>query len=232
MSNQTSDITKSQMTPFEGKEKFNELFSPLLENAYDEYDRIEKYFSKYTHQFGKDSFLPTIVVFDSSNNIVGIITSKSVEDKKQMYQAIAQMLYFPMSLRSRMFIAVQDARVRLYNPVTKTDEAEPQDALIVTYVSEETCTIFTVPYLVDSQNIVSYNYDRSWITQVVESNSQDSSVFGSMIEMFYIYTHSETVGPFTPAELLSFYKDKGFSCHIINPSTINQVPLAIPIGAI
>jgi hypothetical protein len=210
-------------------DEFNSLTNHVISNAYDEFVKLTKYFEAVSKSAGADSFSTSVVVFNTLKKLIGVVTSRPVLDKADMYKALAQMLYFPMSVDSDLFIVAQDARIRTLNSDMKPGDIK-SDAFIVTYVTPESCIIFTVPYQLDSNNEVIWNYDDAFITSINdEMTSTADSPVGDMIELFYVFSHAETTGPFSPHEVLFYFKNNEFSYEIINEENMGQDLMAIPI---
>lgn len=215
---------------FTNKADFNELCSPLHHDAYGEFEKLSKLLSSIISQEGPDSFSTTLVVYNTMRKLVGIIGCRQIEDKDDLYKALAQMLYFPMSLGSELFIVAQDSRVKILSKQTNEVETT-SDALIVTYVSSQNCIIFTVPYQVLNDNKVNFLFDDAWISCMHEDAINPSSgPVGNMLELFYAFSHTSTIGPFAPHEVLAFLKATGFNFEIINPNNMTNSHIALPIA--
>lgn len=215
---------------FTSKEAFDELCSHVHPQPYLEFERLSNLFNSVIAQNGPDSFSTTIVVYNTMKKLVGIVAARPVDDKSDLYKALAQMLHFPMSLGSELFIVAQDSRVRLV-PKDGSDEERKSDALVVTYVTPRDCILFTVPYSINSDNTVNYLFDEAWISCVHE-NTKDSNKgpVGDMLELFYTYSHASTTGPFAPHEVLAFLKANNFNFEIVNPHNMTNAHIALPIA--
>jgi hypothetical protein len=223
--------TKDQPTiKFTNKADFNEICSPVHPDAYGEFEKLSNLLSSIVSKEGPDSFSTTLVVYNTMKKLVGILGCRSVEDKEDLYKALAQMLYFPMSLNSELFIVAQDSRVKLLSKETYEVE-KVSDALIVTYVTPSNCIIFTVPYEVLNNNTVNFMFDDAWISCIHGDNDKSKNgPVGDMLELFYTFSHTATTGPFSPHEVLAFLKANGFNFEIINPNNMTNSHIALPIA--
>lgn len=207
-------------------ENFDKSLSELLPNPYEEFQKVSIYFSKVIQSSGPDSFSTTLLVFNKVKKMVGLVACRPVADKDDLYKALSQMLHFPVSLGSELFIIVQDSRV-----TTADDPNNKKDALVTTFVTPNHCGIFTLPYTVDSSNNVSYDFSSAWLTQIDEDYNKDkAAAVGDMVEMFYLFSHTNTTGPFSPHEVLTFFKTHGFAYEIINPENMKSDFIALPIA--
>lgn len=210
---------------FNNESDFNDFLSPVIDDAFDQFEKVRNYFSHTIKECGPDSFHATLVVFNRFKKIVSVVTSRPVKDKDDMYYAIAQMLQLPAAVNSELFILAQDSRITILDKSGKQVD-EKSDALIVTFVTPETCTIFTVPYSIDDDDVVSYNMEKAWIRQVTEGENYAS--FGPMLEMLYIYSHMEnTIMPVH--ELFAFFKARGFPYDIISKENLEAKAIMLPI---
>lgn len=215
---------------FTGKDQFDELCSHVHPEPYREFERLSTLFNSVIKQNGPDSFSATIVVYNTMKKLVGLVACRPVDDKSDLYKALSQMLYFPMSLGSELFIVAQDSRVRLI-PKDGSTEERKSDALVITYVTPSDCILFTVPYSIDSDNVVTYLFDESWISCVHEdTKNPEKSPVGDMLELFYTFSHASTTGPFAPHEVLAFLKANNFNFEIVNPQNMNNAHIALPIA--
>jgi hypothetical protein len=219
---------RNTTTDFTTIEEFNKIFENVSTDAYSEFVKLSQFFSKVIKVNGPDTFSTTLVTFNKLRQLVGVVTSREVDGKPDMYKALAQMLYFPMSLSSELFIVAQDARVKT---IAKDNQPETKtDALIVTYVTPSSCGIFSVPYSIASDNEVVWDFDKSFITSVSDRDNSQSSPVGDMVELFYTFSHAESNGPFSPHEVVSFLKSNGFEVEMINPQNVDQHYIAIPFA--
>ena len=221
---------KNSTTNFTTIEEFNKIFEDISKDSYSEFVKLSQFFSKVIKTNGPDTFSTTLVTFNKLRQLVGVVTSREVDGKPDMYKALAQMLYFPMSLSSELFIVAQDARIK-----TLVKDGQPEaktDALIVTYVTPESCGIFSVPYSIASDNEVVWDFDKAFITSISDKDDPKISPIGDMIELFYTFSHAESNGPFSQHEVVSFLKSNGFECEIMNPQNVDQHYIAIPFAMI
>lgn len=216
--------------PFESVDHFNDMLSHMKEDAYQEFVKLSTYFSKVIKENGPDTFRTTLVVFNKTNKLVGVITCKPVDGKDQMYRALAQMLFLPASIDSQLFILAQDARVTKFNQKDPTIEPQKTDALVLTYVTQSNCAVFTVPYTINEDNVVTFDYDSSYFNTIASSDGTTSSVArGDMIELMFIFSHMDSNGPFSYHEVLHFFKTNGFEYQIIDPSALEEKRVGIPV---
>lgn len=216
--------------PFTNKKEFDELLSHVHHDPYTEFERISNMFSKIILSNGPNSFSTTIVVYNTMRALVGILACRPTADKPDLYKAMAQMLYFPMSLSSELFIVAQDTTMKSCNPEDLSVE-EKTDALVITYVTPRDCVFFTIPYKIDSKNIVSFNLSKAYLYCVHQKKeAEKSGPIGDMSSLFYIFSHSVTTGPFLPDEVLAFLKINNFNFEIINPQNMTKSHIALPIA--
>ena len=207
---------------FTDKESFNKFTSHVHEDAYSEYERFSAHFAKTIKTAGPDTFHTTLSFYNSSHEFVGVITCRDTEDKDDLYLAMSEMLYVPMSIASSLFVVANDVRIRSINKDTQQidPDAEPQDALTVTYVTSNSCVIYTCPYNLDEDNNVIWNQAESFISKI--ATSSDSLPIGDMVELFFIYSHTDSVGPFSTEEVLNYLNHKGFVFKIFNPDNLTK----------
>lgn len=211
-------------------DEFNKIFSELIDDAYAEFVKLSQFFSKIIQANGPDTFSTTLVTFNKLRKLVAVTTSREVDGKEDMYKALAQMLFFPMSLGSELFIVAQDARIKTLSK--DGEESVKTDALIVTYVSPAFCGIFSVPYSISSDNEVTWNFEKAYITSISDTDNSESGAAGDMLELMYTFSHPESNGPFSSHEVISFLKSKGFGFEMINPQNMDQHYIAIPFAMV
>lgn len=204
-------------------DSFNNLLSDVIENGYSEFEKFAEHFSKTIKIAGPDTFHTTLSVFNSSKEFVGVLTCRDTEDKDDLYLAMAEMLHFPMAISSSIFIVANDVRIRSVDKNTKQldPNSEPQDALAVTYVTSEYCVVYTCPYLIDSDNNVEFLHSESTISQVA-TDSDTLSTTGDMIELFFVYSHTNSVGPFSPEEILNYLTSQGYTYKIFHSERLTS----------
>jgi hypothetical protein len=154
-------------------------------------------------------------VFSCHQNIVGVITCRDTENKDDLYIALAEMLYFPMSISSELFIIATDVTV------TSPDDTK-KDAMVVTFVTPDHCLIFTTPYTYNSDNTVNWLMEESFINKVTHSVTSGDSPVGDMVELFFVFSHSNNSGPFTYEEVLRYFNVNGFNYQILNEQNIDD----------
>ena len=202
---------------FESPENFNENTEEILPDPWSEVVKATNFFSNYIKSNGPDSFPPTSVVFNNKKDIVGVFTVRPFDGKEDLYQALSEILYFPIAINSSLYIVITDTNVRDPDTGEKVN-----DAINMAFVSPDFCYIYTLPYTVDSENNVTYLYDKSFLVSVVKENEDESTASGDMIELFFIFSHVDNTGPFTVDELLSYYDENNITYEIINKDNLNS----------
>lgn len=208
---------------FTNKEDFNKFTSCVHPDAYSEFERFSSHFQETVSKLGPDTFSPTLSFYASaSKDFVGVVTCRDTVDKEDLYAAMAEMLYLPTALKSSLFIVANDVRVRKIDKVTGqvNQNSEPQDAMVVTYVTEDHCIIYTCPYAIDDNNDIIWLFEDSFLSKI--ATSKDNLPIGDMVELFFIFSHTESGGPFSPDEVLSYLNAKGFTYKIFHPERLNQ----------
>lgn len=209
---------------FESPEKFDTDVSYVCKNPWSEYLKFQKFFERHTEQFGRDSFHPTMSVFSRSQNIVGVVTCRDTNGKEDLYTALAEMLYLPMSISSELFIIATDVTV------TSSDNIK-KDAMVVAFVTPDHCLIFTTPYTYNQDNTINWLMEEAFINKVTHSVSNGDSPVGDMVELFFVFSHSDNSGPFTYDEVLRYFNVNGFAYEILNEQNIDdQNSVAIRFG--
>lgn len=208
---------------FKDKDTFNEFISHIHPDPYSEFEKFSQHFSETIKKNGPDTFHTTISVYNSSKEFIGIVTCRDTEDKDDLYLAMSEMLYFPMSIASDLFVVANDVRIRKIDKSTNEIDydIESQDALTLTYVSTEHCAIFTCPYTIDSDNNVIWQESEFCISKISLSDD-DSNPIGDMIELFFIYSHTDSVGPFSTEEVLNYLNTKGYIYKIFHPERLTK----------
>jgi hypothetical protein len=200
---------------FESPEKFDSDVSYICKNPYSEYLKFQKFFERHIENFGRDSFHPTMSVFSRHQNIVGVVTCRDTDGKDDLYTALAEMLYFPMSISSDLFIIATDVTM------TSPDDTK-KDAMVVTFVTPDHCLIFTTPYTYNPDNTVNWHMEDSFINKVTHSVTSGDSPVGDMVELFFVFSHSNNSGPFTYEEVLRYFNVNGFNYQILNEQNIDD----------
>ncbi len=200
---------------FESPEKFDSDVSYVCKNPYSEYLKFQQFFEKHTEKFGPDSFHPTMSVFSRNQNLVGVVTCRDTQDKDDLYTALAEMLYFPMSISSELFIVATDVTV------TNPDDTK-KDAMVVTFVTPDNCLIFTTPYTCHEDRNITWHMEDAFINRVTHSVSNGDTAIGDMVELFFVFSHSNNSGPFTYEEVLRYFNVNGFAYEILNEQNIDD----------
>ena len=220
----------SDSVPFTSVEEFNKFLDRIKENAYDEFVKISTYFTEYVKINGSDNFKTLMVVYNRAKDITAIVTSKPVENKKELYKAMAQMLFFPASINSSLFMFAQDAKITLENKIDFSQPSQKMDALVVTYVTSSKCVVFTLPYTVSSSNEVQYDFDEAFLSTVASSKGTTNNISrGDMIELFFIFSRLESNGPFSYHEILEFFKHSGYEFQIVSEKALTTKGIGIPV---
>lgn len=211
-----SDSDDEAYYEFVDANHFNQSTSALMPDAWAEVQKATKFFAQYIKENGSNSFATTIVVFNKQKDLVGIVTSRPVTDKEDLYRALSEMLFFPVSIRSDLFIVITDTNIRDPHTGEKTS-----DAVNISFVSPDFCLIYSLPYTLSANQDVEFNYDKSFFVSVVKSAKQSQmSTSGDMIELFYIFSHVDNFGPFTYDEVLAYFDDNNFIYEIINKENL------------
>lgn len=213
---------------FTDKDSFNQFINHIHPDPYSEFEKFSTHFSQTVKENGPDSFHTTISVYNSSKEFVGVVTCRNTEDKDDLYLAMSEMLYFPMSIASDLFVVANDVRIRKLDKDTNLVDAdiEPQDAMTLTYVSTDHCAIFTCPYEVDSDNNLIWKESEFYLSKIALSSDEETPV-GDMIELFFVYSHTDSVGPFSTEEVLNYLNSKGFVYKIFHPEKLTKKTKAL-----
>jgi hypothetical protein len=196
-------------------EEFNQKASFICENPYSEYLKFKTSFTDNFKKYGPDSFSPTVAVFSYLKNFVGVVTCREAKDKNDLFKAMSQMLFFPMSIGSNLFIVANDVNM------TQPDVPEIKDALVVSYVTPDHCLVLTVPYSYNSDNDITWYEDKSFLRRIA-SKADDDTPIGDLVELFFVYSHTDTTGPFQHEEVLSYLNHAGYVFEIFNPDKIDD----------
>lgn len=215
---------------FESVDKFNELLSHVKEDAYAEFVKISKHFSENIKLNGPDTFNTLMVVFTRNKQMLAVVSCKGVDGKDELYKALAQMLFLPAAINSSLFIFAQDAKISIFEKDDMNKEPQKSDALVVTYVTPSKCVVFTVPYVIKPGNEVEFLFDKAYFNSVASTDGTTKNVArGDMIELFFIFSHMDTSGPFSYHEVLTFFQNNGFEFQILNPSALEEKSIGIPV---
>lgn len=196
---------------FESPDDFNAKLLPLMPDAWEQVEKCTTFFSKIIKSNGLNSFAPTVVVFNDSQKFVGVISSRQVNDKEDLYTALCEMLLFPVSIKSDLFIVVTDTNVK------DSNGEKISDALNLAFVSSDFCFIYNIPYEVNEANEVHFTYKDSILASVskVDQNTKLTSS-GDMVEILFVYSHVDNFGPFTYEEVLAYFDDNDIVYEIVN----------------
>jgi hypothetical protein len=200
---------------FTTKEDFNQKASFVCKDPYSEFEKFQKFFQENFKNYGPDSFSPTMAVFSMLKQFVGMVTCREASDRNDLFKAMSQMLFFPMSIRSSLFIVASDVNIN------QPDDQNIKDALVVSYVTVDHCMIFTSPYSYDEQNNLTWYPERSYISKIATRVEDDSPV-GELVELFFVFSHANTSGPFQYEEVLSYFDHAGFRYEIFDLNKIDD----------
>lgn len=212
---------------FVDPEEFNKKTDFICKDAFGEYQKFAKFFEANLAANGKDSFAPTMAVFSLPERLVGLVTCRSANDKEDLYKALAEMMYFPLSISSSLFIIAQDAQITLA-PTDESSEGEPSDGLVISYVTPQNCLIYTCPYTIDDNMNVNWNLSQSYVTNIA-SDLANENIVGEMLELYYVFSHANTTGPFSTNEILRYFDNAGFHYEIFNSQYISDKKNSIVI---
>jgi len=210
---------KEHIFKFTNPEDFNEKTSPILKDAWTQVQKSSKFFAQVIKANGPNSFSSTVVVFNCDKELSAIVTSRPVFGKEDLYQSLCEILFLPVTIRSELFIVVTDTVMR--------DPEKPdskQDAINMTFVSPDYCMIYTLPYSIQPENEVVFNYDESNIISVFKEDEATAAAAGDMLELFYVFSHVENTGPFHIDDVLAYFDDNDMIYEIINKENLQKRP--------
>lgn len=225
MSEQTAQI--ETYFQWESFEHFAEKSKLISDDLTEHLKTSLSYFTDYVNKVGLNSFLPSIAVFNKLKDLVGIVVSRNVTDKDDLYVSLSEMLFFPVSVESELFILMQDARITMKSK--DTNEDFQSDAYIVTFVTPDACLVYTSPYSVEENQQIKFHMEKTYFQYIHEKENKSLSVQGDLYTLLYAYSHNSTSGPFEPYEVLGYLKTKGFDYKIFHPENIKPKYLAVPI---
>jgi hypothetical protein len=203
---------------FLSPEDFNTRTEEIIPDAWKQVQKISSFFSSIIKASGPDTFAPTSIVFNANKDIVGVFTCRPFEGRDDLYQALSELLFFPVTIGSQLFIVAADSNVK--NPDTGD---KLYDALNMTFVSPESCYIYTLPYTINEDNDVIFQYENSNMSSVAKEDSNgELSAAGDMVELFFIFSHVENRGPFTFDEVLAYYDDNEITYEIVNRDNLHS----------
>lgn len=185
---------------------------------------IEAFIATFEQSFlnaGPNSFVPMVTMFKNPNEFEISIQCRNYEDKDDMYKAFNEMLQFFSAAEAHSFIFAVDIRKTTYdqnNPHSKTTEAT--DALSLSFVSETSSGIVTLPYrIVD--NKIEWSVSEFDLSNMTEE-SPEKKYQGDIPELFYLMTHLP--GPmFTPSQLLNYYNYNNFMYIISDTTSVEAI---------
>lgn len=209
---------------FTNPEDFNDKTSYLCKDAYQEATKFKKFFSENFLNYGLNSFSPTIAVFSNRKRFVGMVTCRPTDNKDDLYSAMAEMLFFPMSISSELFIVASDVNIS-----SSSNGVEYKDALTLSFVTPDNCLLFTIPYTYDDSNVVTWHEDAAFINKIATGGPHNESPVGDLIELFFIFSHSSSTGPISHDEVLSYFDSNDFKYEILHPENMkDKYTVAIP----
>jgi hypothetical protein len=203
---------------FTNPEDFNEKTSAIMTDAWGQVEKSSKFFAQVLKANGPDSFSATVVVFNCNKEISAIVTSRPVNGKEDLYQALCEMLFLPIAIRSQLFIVLTDTTIR------DPDSGEKKyDAMNMAFVSPDFCFIYTLPYQMDLENNVTFDHKSSSMVSIIKSDDDSSlNSSGDMVELFYIFSHVDNQGPFHVDDVLAFFDDNQMIYEILNKDNLKK----------
>jgi hypothetical protein len=210
---------KEHSFKFTNPEDFNQKTSPILKDAWAQVKKSSKFFAQVIKANGPNTFSATVVVFNCDKELSAIVTSRPVSGKEDLYQSLCEILFFPVSIRSELFIVITDTVIR-----DPQDDNSKQDAMNMTFVSPDFCFIYTLPYQVKDDNEVVFDYDQSNMISVIKEDEAAAAAAGDMLELFYIFSHVENTGPFHIHDVLAYFDDNDMIYEIINKENLQKRP--------
>lgn len=216
---------------FNNPEQFNKDISYLLNDAYSEVSKFKSFFEKNFAEVGDGSFSPTMSFFSSTEKFIGVVTCRPAEDKEDLYQALAEMLYLPMSINSELFVIATDITISKCSDKNDVVIPDVKDALMISFVKPVGCAIYILPYKIEDNNVVWYDHASyfSKIATEVESNTGDEYA-GDLVELFYTFSAPDNSGAFSHEEVLHYLDNNGFVYKIFNPQSLNDKYHLIPFS--
>lgn len=224
MSDSKDSVTLSFTTP----EEFNEEASFICKDAYSEVAKFKDYFEKTIIANGMNSYSPTVAVFSMMKNFVGIVTCRETKDKDDLYCAMAEMLQFPTSVASNLFIVSNDITMTR----TENGQSVSSDGLIITFVTPDHCLVLSIPYSFDeTSKQFTWHDDQAYVTKISKI-TQSNSAIGDLLELYFVFSHGSSTGGFSPEEVLSYFDSNGFIYEIFNSKAIeDRNSFGIPFSA-
>lgn len=180
-----------------------------------------KTFEESVKQNGPDSFAPMVTIFKNPETIEISIVCNNSSNKNQMYKSFAEMLHYFSASKSYSFIFAVDVRQTSYsNNNVKNKIQDPIEALTLSFVSEDSSGILSMPYKIKEKE-VDWDYENFQLAKVADKDP--SEVYqGDMAELLYVMTHMD--GPlFTPAQLLNYYSYKNYMFIIPDQSKSSNI---------
>ena len=158
-----------------------------------------------TTQSVPGSFRPFAIFFGKDSEKKFVINSRPVKDANDYYTAISEMLFTYSSIDATGVIFAIDA--------TKTSENETYDALEIYAACDHFCTIYTLPYSIESGVLTwSENKFDTYTVDALEKAYDATGKFHATLEIYealYLHTHmDESVFEFS--KLQDFYKRNQF----------------------
>jgi len=169
-----------------------------------EIEAIRHTFSKITEAL-PGSFRPFAIFFGKDSEKEFIITSRPVKDENDYYTAISEMLFAYSSIKATGVIFAIDA--------TKTSNNDTYDALEIYAACDHFCTIYTLPYAVDSGKLIwsDHKFD-TYTVDALEKAYDTTGQFHATLEIYealYLHTHMDD-SVFDFSKLKDFYKRNDF----------------------
>lgn len=216
---------------YSNPEQFDKDISYLLDNAYSEVSKFKNFFEKNFAESGESSFSPTMSFFSSTENFVGVVTCRPAQDKEDLYQALAEMLYLPMSINSELFVIATDITISSCSDKDGALISDVTDALMISFVRPVGCAIYILPYKIQDNNVVWYDHASYFNKIVTDVDANTGNEYaGDLVELFYTFSSSDNSGAFSPEEVLHYFDQNGFNHKIFNPKALNDKYHLIPFA--
>jgi len=128
-------------------------------------EHFVKTFEESVKKNGPDSFIPMVTIFKNPETVEITIVCNSFSDKDQMYKSFAEMLYYFSASRAHSFIFAVDVRQTFYsNDDVKDKIQNPVEALTLSFVSEDSSGVLSMPYTIKEKE-VNWKYENfNWIS--------------------------------------------------------------------
>lgn len=164
-----------------------------------------------------NSFKPFAVFFSDPETKTFVITSRPVKDESDFYTAISEMLF--------AFTATKSQAVLFSLEATKQIAGQTYDLLEVYLACDHFCTVFSMPYYLDSNNKLQWLQDKFNIYNIdkLEKAYDTSGQLHATLEIFeslYLHSHMNQA-PFELHKLKSFYDQNNFNYIVVENEKVN-----------